>query len=439
MAYSLNGSNGDGIVHPPVNDSLREIADMVNWEHIRLMRVGRTASASPLREALPTTDGGSMPAVQGWSTPCPAINGTRRCRVDFSNICWFYGRDIYAALEQAGQARPIGLIGSYVGGTKDELWSSHDALKQCLDPSKPINPGFSELWNGMIFPLINHTIAGAVWYQGEADSRNPGGQFDGYNCTFPAMIEDWRAKWYAGTGGETDEAFPFGFVQLNSVSNGTVYNNPVDPSRGDPLSPSFGYGGIRWAQSAGYGYAPNEAMPGVFMAVSVDTPDRPYPVPINGRPGGDAGFNVHSPFKQPTAARLARSGLAEAYGITMDTVGPVARSLSRAGQHLVLAISGVAGGILPVKPAARGFEILVGDEWQSVPIVAQTSDTVTIASPSEHAQGNKLRYNWYSNPCGEECFDCAVYVRVKPIGNLSGELDFLPLAPFIMDIPASVA
>ena len=35
-----------------------------------------------------------------------------------------------------------------------------------------------------------------------------------YNCTFPTMIDDWRAKWYQYSGGQTDPLFPFGFVQV---------------------------------------------------------------------------------------------------------------------------------------------------------------------------------------------------------------------------------
>ena len=50
--------------------------------------------------------------------------------------------------------------------------------------------------------------------QGESDATHPGGTYDGYNCTFPAMIEGWRELWSAGTGGQTDSTFPFGFVQL---------------------------------------------------------------------------------------------------------------------------------------------------------------------------------------------------------------------------------
>jgi hypothetical protein len=49
-------------------------------------------------------------------------------------------------------------------------------------------------------------------------------------------------------------------------------------------------------------------------------------------------------------------------------------------------------------------------------------------------RGSKLRYNWYSNPCGEGVFGCAIYVGVEPIGELSGMESFLPLAPFQVDL-----
>jgi hypothetical protein len=51
-------------------------------------------------------------------------------------------------------------------------------------------------------------------------------------------------------------------------------------------------------------------MPKVFMAVSEDTPDVPGPcLGGGGKECPSPGFNVHSRFKQPTAARLARAGL----------------------------------------------------------------------------------------------------------------------------------
>ena len=62
----------------------------------------------------------------------------------------------------------------------------------------------------MIHPFLNMTIFGAIWYQGEANSNAP----DTYNCTFPAMIDDWRQKWFLGSDGNTNKTFPFGFVQV---------------------------------------------------------------------------------------------------------------------------------------------------------------------------------------------------------------------------------
>lgn len=37
-----------------------------------------------------------------------------------------------------------------------------------------------------------------------------------YNCTFPAMIDDWRKMFYISSG--TDNLFPFGFVQVCKYS-----------------------------------------------------------------------------------------------------------------------------------------------------------------------------------------------------------------------------
>jgi len=37
-----------------------------------------------------------------------------------------------------------------------------------------------------------------------------------YNCTFPAMIDDWRKKFHASS--DTDDLFPFGFVQVRNTN-----------------------------------------------------------------------------------------------------------------------------------------------------------------------------------------------------------------------------
>jgi hypothetical protein len=82
--------------------------------------------------------------------------------------------------------------------------------------------------------------------------------------------------------------------------------------------------------------------------------------------------------------------------------------------------------------ASKGMEVLVAGKWLSVPVTDHTRDTVTIGPVP--ARATRLRYNWYSNPCGIGVFGCAVYAKVTPLGKLSGEEAFLPLAPFVMDI-----
>jgi len=67
----------------------------------------------------------------------------------------------------------------------------------------PNNTGYV-LYNAMIHPLIPYAIAGALWYQGEA---NVGRAYQ-YRTSFPLMITDWRKEW--------KREFPFYFVQLSS-------------------------------------------------------------------------------------------------------------------------------------------------------------------------------------------------------------------------------
>jgi len=53
-----------------------------------------------------------------------------------------------------------------------------------------------------------------------------------YKCTFPAMITDWRQKWYTGTDGYTQILFPFGFVQVNLPYSGGALVSPAYRCRG---------------------------------------------------------------------------------------------------------------------------------------------------------------------------------------------------------------
>ena len=81
-----------------------------------------------------------------------------------------------------------------------------ELAKSKSDPSKsapraPWKP--TELYNGMISPLIPYTIKGAIWYQGESNA----GRAEQYRTLFPDMIRSWREDWCQGN-------FTFLAVQL---------------------------------------------------------------------------------------------------------------------------------------------------------------------------------------------------------------------------------
>ncbi|KAL3067756.1 hypothetical protein OYC64_022186 [Pagothenia borchgrevinki] len=129
----------------------------------------------------------------------------------FSAVCWLFGRNLFDKLQY-----PIGLVESGWGNTPIEAWSSARALQQCGLESKSRKhyrspQENSVLWNAMIHPLLNMTIKGAIWYQGEANYIYHQKK---YNCSFPAMIDDWRMAFHQGSGGQTAPDFPFGFVQV---------------------------------------------------------------------------------------------------------------------------------------------------------------------------------------------------------------------------------
>lgn len=183
----------------------------------------------------------------------------------FSAVCWFTYRDIFDAL---GGTVPQGLISNNWGGTPIQHWSSPDALKVCNGPKDSV------LWNAMVVPYTVGPMAvrTAIWYQGEANV----GSAQYYNCQFPAMIADWRAK-LPGLG-------TFGFVQIAACD--TCYG--TTPAAGD----------LRQAQ-----LAPLFTLPRIAFAVSND-----LVVPWS------AAGDIHPTNKQAVSARLANQMLAIEYG-----------------------------------------------------------------------------------------------------------------------------
>ena len=277
------------------------------------------------------------------------------------------------------------------------------------------------------------------------------------------MIRDWRDQWHIGTAGASDPAFGFGWVQLNScdravweesrtvpavpVRTNWSYQNPaVDPgpSGDDPLgawrptsttssckrgqprgTPCRGQGdgfpSVRWA------FTQSLVLKNTFQAVIVDTPS--------------AYGSVHSPFKQPAGSRLARGALSTIYNMTgFDTSPTVKHVALTASAGVVVTLTGLgAGGRIEPPRAAAGFELLCKDTWHSALVNAASiaGATITLPLPAGCVAPRAIRYIWYDTPCSNYPYMCPIYVTAPALGGLSGELDSLPLGPFILSISSS--
>jgi sialate O-acetylesterase len=282
-----------------------------------------------------------------------------------------------------------------------EAWSSPEALKKCGSSEKVTNDDGnlknpndpSVLWNGMITPLLNVSIAGAVWYQGESNANS-----NNYNCTFPTMVDDWRNKWNLYSGGGTKSNFPFGFVQLSTYPA----TAPID-----------GFVTIRWAQTANYGYVPNTREQNYFMAVAMDLGDMASPE------GG-----IHPRYKQDVGYRLSLGALAIAYGYK-DVVysGPLINSITQVQDHtgaytLTAKYRSVgAQGIILL--TSTGFEVGTSDgKWYDTVSGLAASDTIQLTG-TVSGKITQVRYAWRVIPCDYK--QCPVY----------SALERLPSPPFI--------
>ncbi|XP_054469024.1 sialate O-acetylesterase [Anoplopoma fimbria] len=318
--------------------------------------------------------------------------------IEFSAVCWLFGRYLYDTLQY-----PIGLVESCWGGTPIEVWSSPKALQQCgLQQTNSGPKEYSVLWNAMIHPLLNMTIKGAIWYQGEANTDY---NQEKYSCSFPAMIDDWRMAFHQGSGGQTALDFPFGFVQLSTDEKG---------------SQTDAFPNIRWHQTADIGYVPNLRMQRTFMAVALDLPDETSPY-----------GTIHPRDKQDVAYRLSLGARAVAYNDNeVSFQGPFPEEIHLFPMSLNITYDqGVS-----VTPSKDIFEICCteiqtpcGPEspWVPAPIVHWGPTTVQLSTilcpPTEKVAA--LRYAWRDWPCGFKA--CAIY-------STSG---VLPAHPFIANCP----
>ena len=232
---------------------------------------------------------------------------------NFTAVGYYFARKIHSET-----GIPIGLIRSVASGRSIEPFCSADGLasipelagnKVKLDVSgePEIGPcSWHCMYNGMIHPLVNFRIKGALFYQGETN----GSEEDGYYHKMRALIGGWRKAWNQGD-------FPFFFVQLPN------YSNPDNKPEG----------GDGWAKTR-MGQFKALSIPNTGMAVAIELANV-------GNPG-----DVHPQNKRDVGERLALWALAKNYG-KKDLVfsGPLYKEIKVEGNKIRVFFDSVGSGL----------------------------------------------------------------------------------------------
>ncbi|XP_071824350.1 sialate O-acetylesterase-like isoform X2 [Apostichopus japonicus] len=405
--WLCSGQSNMAFPVPAVFNASQVLNDSYNHPNIRLLAVKQVFSTTPYYDL--------SSLYEPWSLPSrKSLDGYNSEKyLYFSAVCYLFGVELQQHL-----GYPVGLISDNWGGTNIESWSSPDVLKNCTasvdeKPKKAVNKvekmekrgpkKDSVLWNAMIHPLLNFTIKGVLWYQGEANAA----ESDRYARLFPAMINDWRRKWYEGTGGNTEEAFPFGFVQL------CTSNHPLK-------NPSLDYPLIRRAQTADCGYVPNPKMQKVFMAVSLDLPD---PEPNN--------HGIHPRDKQNVAHRLVLGARAIGYNEAYtEFQGPYPRRVCGIPNNTIVVdyqfsdVKLISKKLFEVCCYEKDTDDDKAHAWKMAHVIRLVNSTSLMLGYQcdKTNSATYLRYLWKDMPC--EFKKCAVY----------GAKNDLPGPPFLLPV-----
>ncbi|ULQ50694.1 sialate O-acetylesterase [Flavihumibacter fluvii] len=310
-----------------------------NNKNIRLFHVPKTAAVYPQDD------------VKASWTACDS-NTIK----SFSSVGYFFGKKLQQELNV-----PIGIINASWGGTPAETWTPEETIKQ--DPLLssaaiqlnsfpwwPSAPG--QAYNGMIAPLANFSIAGAIWYQGEGNTTNN----SSYHQLFTRMIDSWRQAW--------GKLLPFYYVQIAPFKYGRTNEGAL----------------LQEQQTL------TMTHPKTGMVVVSDLID--------------SVTNIHPSRKKPVAERLANWALADTYGQTgINYKSPVLISATREKDKMILRFSNAPGGLQINGNEAAGLYVS-GDQEEWFPAKARVkNDVMTVWSPLVK-QPRHVRYGFGNTVVG---------------------------------------
>ncbi len=229
------------------------------------------------------------------------------------------------------------------------------------------------LYNAMVAPVINYTIRGFCWYQGEANA----GKANEYTYLLPALMKDWRTKWNQGD-------LPFINVQLPGFMD---YN--YLPAESD-------WALLREAQLKSLS-VPNSA-----LAVTIDLGEW---------------NDIHPDNKKDVGERMALAALKISYQNNIVHSGPIYESSSIEDGKIIIHFSNAGSGLVTNDEEEPGDFAIAGADKKFVWARTKIQGNKVIAWNDKVTSPVYIRYAWADNPVHANLY------------NIEG----LPASPFRTD------
>jgi sialate O-acetylesterase len=218
------------------------------------------------------------------------------------------------------------------------------------------------LFNTMIAPLVNYTIKGFIWYQGESNT----GRAEEYAKLQPAQIADWRKQWQQGE-------LPFLFVQLPNFMD-------VCYSPGESQWAAFRESQLK-----------SLAVPNTAMVVTIDAGEW---------------NDIHPDNKKTVGDRLALAAWKLAYNEKdMVASGPLYRSAVSEKNKIILNFDHTGSGLISIDGEPLSQFAIAGTDKKFVWANAQIEGDKVIVWSDRVDAPLYVRYAWADNPDGANLYN----------------------------------
>lgn len=248
-----------------------------------------------------------------------------------------------------------GLVVNLAGSWKYKVALDLALAKPVQDRLSNRSSAGSGLFNGMIYPIRDYQIKGAIWYQGESNTGQP----EHYKIHLKNLVSNWRVLW-------AQQDLPFLLVQL-----------PNYLRQQDQPSES-GWAAIREAQSQ----AANE-LPYTALAVTYDTGEW---------------NDIHPLNKKDVASRLLIAARKLVYGEKIQSSGPVYEDMKIEDDYIELYFTEVGKGLQVRNGQRLKHFAIAGEDRKFVWAEAVIHGDKIMVRHHAIKRPVAVRYAWSDNP-----------------------------------------